>query len=176
MDLQDRFELEVADVGQGVEAYDLRHVRDHKFEKRGKGGRSSPGCAVCRAGKLDMAHVGTPQSIRGFGSGANHFQYQEMKHRWQDRLTVLLQAAGVPYRLDHVLAEGQVCFPDRKKRDQGNYRFILEKALGDALVLGGWLDNDDWDHYEFGRLRYAYDKGQAWTALTIHATRSGTFG
>jgi len=173
MDLQDAFELEV-DAGLATQAFDLRHVRNHPFEKRGSGGRASPGCAVCRKGKLDMAHVGTPQSIRGFGSGANHFQYQTMKHKWQDRLTEMLFDAGVPTGLSHVLAEGQVCFPDRKKRDQGNYRFILEKALGDALVEGGWLPDDDWDHYEFGRLRYAYAKGDAWTALTIHASRADT--
>lgn len=170
-DLFDEAQVKAAAEG-GPLTYDLRHVREHPFEKRGEGGRKSPGCAICRRGKLDMAHVGTPQSIRGFGSGANHFQYQTMKHKWQDRLSALLFDAAVPTGLAHVLAEGQVCFPDRRRRDQGNYRFILEKALGDALTEGLWLPDDDWDHYEFGRLRYAYAPREAWTALTIYATRA----
>jgi hypothetical protein len=50
---------------------------------------------------------------------------------------------------------GLCCFPDRIRRDQGNFRYFIEKALGDALVAGGWLEfgglaDDDWDHYEFG--------------------------
>lgn len=163
-------------IGVPVErSFDLRHVRDHAFVKRGAGGRKSPGCAECRHGKMDMLHVGTPQSIRILGSG-NQFKYQTMLKNWKVRLTALLEAAGVPYGLERVYAEGQVCFPDRTKRDQGNHRFIIEKALGDALVDGGWLEDDNWSCYEFGALRHAYSKGDAWTALTLHTILSPIVG
>jgi hypothetical protein len=39
--------------------------------------------------------------------------------------------------------EGEVSFGDGRERDQGNHRVIVEKALGDALVRGGYLPDDD---------------------------------
>lgn len=163
-------ELDV-DPESVVEAFDLRHVRDHRFVKRGEGGRKSPGCAVCRRGKHVMVHVGTPLSLNDNGAAANSFGYQSAKKHWQERLVELMEEAGIPKPLQHVFAEGQACFPDSRDRDQGNYRFLIEKALGDALVAGGWLADDDWSRYEFGRLHYAYSKGDAWTALTLHCRR-----
>lgn len=174
-DLSQPFDLGL-DAGLQVVSFDLRHVRDHRFKKRGAGGRKNPGCAICRRGKLVMDHVGTPMSLNDNGAAANSFSYQTTKKHWQERLIALLEGAGVPRGLVHVAAEGQVCFPDSRDRDQGNYRFLLEKALGDALVAGGWLEDDDWSRYEFGALHYAYSKGDAWTALTIHATLSPNVG
>jgi hypothetical protein len=63
--------------------------------------------------------------------------------------------------------EGEVTFPDTGRRDQGNYRVILEKALGDALVTGGWLRDDSWDHYEFGGLTMRVWPGESATRLMI---------
>jgi hypothetical protein len=51
--------------------------------------------------------------------------------------------------------------------DQGNFRYFIEKALGDALVAGGWLADDDWDHYEFGGLAKTYERGESWIKLMI---------
>lgn len=149
-------------------SFDIRHARDHRFVKRGAGGRKSPGCEVCRKGKLDMAHVGTPMSLNNNGAAANSFSYQTSKKKWEGRLTQLLVDAQVPRSLKYVFVEGQMCFADSARRDQGNFRFMVEKALGDALVAGGWLPDDSWEFYEFGRLHYAYEKGTAWTALTLH--------
>jgi hypothetical protein len=149
---------------------DLRHVRDHKFVKRDKRGCGHVDAwgAVCGGAKTHPMHHGCPPSMNVHGSGANRFEFQRQKHQWQDLFVRLLRESGLPTGLGHVLAEGQACFPDRIERDQGNHRFMVEKALGDALVEGGWLEKDDWTRYEFGRLRHAYDKGQAWLALTIH--------
>jgi hypothetical protein len=60
-----------------------------------------------------------------------------------------------------------MCFPDRRRRDQGNHRFIVEKALGDALVAGGWLPDDTWEHYEFGGLAMRVERGESWTRLML---------
>ncbi len=143
---------------------DLFHARHHKFKRKPGGKR---GCAECGGAKLHMSHVGAPPSLNVHGSGANVFTYQTMKQNWMERLTQLLRESGLPKGLASVRARGQVCFPDRQRRDQGNFRFLIEKALGDALVKGGWLEDDDWSRYQFGDLDYAYDKGQSWTALTI---------
>jgi hypothetical protein len=97
--------------------------------------------------------------------------YQSLKHRWQVRLSSLLADAGVPRGLAHVHAEGVAVFPDRAARDQGNYRVLVEKALGDALVAGGWLRDDCWSMYEFGSLGYVYMPGVSQTRLRLTVTR-----
>jgi hypothetical protein len=148
-----------------IEPVELLHRLDHKFVKH-----PGRGCATCGRGKHDMAHVGTPQSIRMFGSGANHFTYQTIKHAWQAMLAEQLNASGLPTGLGHVLVEGEACFPTRTRRDQGNHRFIVEKALGDALTDGAWLEDDDWTRYEFGGLAYRYVKGESWTRLVVFPT------
>jgi len=113
-----------------------------------------------------MLHVGTPKSLNVGGSSFNKHAYQAMKRGWEDRLIELLAAAGMP-RCERVVVEGLMTFPDRRKRDQGNYRYMIEKALGDALVRGGWLLDDDWDRYEFGGLGYRYEAGVSATRLVL---------
>lgn len=137
-----------------------------KGKKRGCDHRDRDGVR-CGVAKLDMIHHGTPQSLNVHGSSAQMFAYQNMKHNWQVRLGELMEQAALPPKLGYVYAEGQCCFPDRRARDQGNFRFMLEKALGDALVEYGYLEDDDWSRYEFGRLHRAYQKGDSWTALTL---------
>jgi hypothetical protein len=96
--------------------------------------------------------MGAPPSIRALGSG-NQWAYQNLKHTWQNALADELKTT-LPRGLAHVSVEGECCFPDAGRRDQGNFRFFLEKALGDALTEGGWLEDDDWSRYEFGGLAY----------------------
>lgn len=149
---------------------DIRHARDHKFvkeEQRGCGHRMLDDVR-CGKAKDAMLHVGTPQSLNMHGSTANAHHYQAIKKHWSARLHELLDWSGLQRGLGYVLVEGQCCFPDRIRRDQGNFRYLLEKALGDVLTEGGWLDDDSWDFYEFGRLRKTYEKGVSWTALTLY--------
>jgi hypothetical protein len=151
-------------VTDPLRAYEIVHRLDHKFAKRPEGKK---GCAVCGRAKTNMDHVGVPKSLNVHGSGANRFVYQAQKKAWAERLTELLLACGLPRGLGHVHVEGQLCFPDRTRRDQGNYRFMVEKSLGDALKEGGWLPDDDWSHYEFGGLAYRYEAGVSFTRLML---------
>ncbi len=151
-----------------LEPVDLIHVQHHKFVKRGKGGPKSPGCEVCRAGKTAMDHWGAPPSLNAQGSSANRFIYQAQKQAWQEMWTRRLRESSLPARVGSVYVEGQICFPDRAKRDQGNFRHLIEKSCGDALVSAHYLEDDDWDHFEFGRLRREYQRGVSWTALTLY--------
>ena len=148
---------------------EIVHLRDHPFEKRDK-----RGCAECGRGKGNLVHVGTPPSHNLHGSASNIWSYQGIKRAWEEKLTELLLATGLPKGLGSVFVEGQMIFPDRRKRDQGNYRYMIEKALGDTFVQGGWLEDDDWVRYEFGRLRYAYLKGVSGTVLTVHPSWRST--
>lgn len=164
----------LATPGESV-AVDLLHHRDHAFVPKAKKDpadkRRPPGCAECGAGKIRMVHVGTPQSLNDGGSGWNRHQFQGVKGEWQKMLTEALERSGLPRGLASVYAEGQCGFPKKRaSRDQGNHRFILEKALGDALVEGGWLEDDDWTRYEFGTLRLPTDLGQSWTSVTLRGT------
>lgn len=59
---------------------------------------------------------------------------------------------GVPRKLKSARAKATIRFKQRRRRDEGNFRVILEKALGDALVEGGWLEDDTSDYYRFGEV------------------------
>ena len=118
--------------------------------------------------EVELLLDGTPPSLNIFGSGANHWTYQKHKRDWQERIRVALRQSDLPV-CEHVLVEGVMCFPDRRVRDQGNYRYLIEKALGDVLKEA-WLPDDDWGSYEFGGLAYRYEKGQRWTRLLLFAT------
>lgn len=146
---------------QAFEPVTLEHVRDHAFEKRAK-----RGCGVCGRAKTHRDHQGAPPSMNFLGSG-NQFAYQAQKKVWQEILIEQLERSDVARPLVRVVVEGEVTFPDRRKRDQGNHRFFLEKALGDALVEGGWLEDDDWERYEFGGLSARLEKGVSRTRLLL---------
>ncbi len=144
-----------------LQPVEITHVRDHAFVKR-----SQRGCGECGKAKTHPDHHGYPPSMNLLGSG-NQFAFRAMKQAWQDRLAELLGDAELPTGLDRVVVEGVLTVPDRVRRDQGNHRFMLEKALGDALVEGGWLDDDDWTRYEFGGLSLRYEKGVAAMRLIV---------
>lgn len=142
----------------------LEHVRHHAFVKRAK-----PGCEVCGAGKTHRDHQGAPPSLNILGSGNPHV-FQAYKKVWQELLIEQLEKSDLGRPLARVVAEGEVCFPTRGRKDQGNHRFFLEKALGDALTEGGWLEDDDWDRYEFGGLAATYEKGVSRTRVLVFPT------
>lgn len=157
----------------------VRHVRDHRFVKKpipeGKE-RPSPGCADCNGAKAAMQHVGTPPSFNALARVKNPHVYRNWKEHWSPRVCQLLEEAELPRPLERVHAVGLLCFPDRAHRDQGNFRVLLEKVLGDVLVEGGWLDDDTWDYYEFGALRRTYEKGVAWTEIELAYVLPATTG
>lgn len=133
--------------------------------------RKKLGCANCGANRGDPIHFGAPPSINVLGSG-DPMLYQSIKQRWQAIFSACLDGTTLPRGLAHIAVDGVATFPDRARRDQGNYRALIEKALGDAFVEGGWLDDDDWTHYEFGSLSYAYEAGRSSTQLFIFPRES----
>lgn len=125
------------------------------------------GCARCGLAKKHRDHMGAPPSLNVLGSGDQR-AYIGMKDQWQEALTELLEASGLPRGLGRVTVEGEVTFPDRREdRDQGNFRVVLEKALGDALERGGWIERDDWTRYEFGGLACRHERGVSRTRLIL---------
>lgn len=123
------------------------------------------GCANCGLPLGHVDHVGAPESFNVFASGSWQ-PYQSAKKRWHAVLAPALDKSGLPGGLAHVLVEGQVSFGDGAKRDQGNHRVVIEKALGDVLVQEGYLATDRWHQYEFGGLQLAED-GRNWIRLLL---------
>jgi len=173
----------------GIEPVQIEVVRDCHFKAKGckdcgrakaahkpfdgecDGFRRQNGCDRCGRPKGDRAHFGAPPSYNAIGSGRGTggaaMVGASLKQAWQSLLSDLLAASGLPKGLDRVYVEGEITFPDRGRRDQGNYRVILEKALGDALASGQWIRDDDWTQYEFGQLSMRVHPGESATRLVI---------
>jgi len=110
----------------------------------------------------------TPPSLNVIAGRGSRFEFASAKRRWQSDFGVLLMAEAVPRGLERVEASAVLSFPTRRRRDEGNYRTLLEKALGDALVEGGWLPDDTPDRFRFGRVRFA--EGGLRTDLELRIT------
>lgn len=128
--------------------------------------------------RLELAE--TPPSLNRFGSvgGGTYYLYRRLKKEWQETLGVALMAAGVPRGLGKVSATATMRFSTRRKRDEGNFRWLLEKALGDTLVNGGWLADDDAAAFTFGAVTFDPEPGDPLTvielsALTAHSAQHG---
>jgi hypothetical protein len=127
------------------------------------------GCAVCGANKGDPVHYGAPQSYNVFTTGpGNAMALISAKQAWQAIFFRLLRESDLPLGLDRVYVEGEITFPEHNdNRDQGNFRVLIEKALGDALEDGGWIVRDSWEHYEFGGLQKREVPGVSATRLML---------
>lgn len=80
-----------------------------------------------------------------------------------------------PDALTMVSMQTRVCFPTRPDlgRDQGNYRWFVEKVVGDVLVTGGWLKDDTVypeRHFEHDALDVEVQPNQAWTEMMLLAS------
>lgn len=100
----------------------------------------------------------TPPSMNVASKGSWR-RFHSYKKRWQRLLEGELMVARLPRGLSAVRATALLTFPVERRRDEGNYRAVLEKALGDALVNGGWLADDTPDSFTFGELTFGHDPG-----------------
>jgi hypothetical protein len=146
-----------------IEPVELELLQHHAYKSKGKGKR---GCASCTEAKTHPTHIGAPPSLSVMDTNGA-WVYSAYKKAWTALLFEQLQQTGLPQGLEHVLVEGECTFPDRRRRDQGNHRFMVEKAMGDALTTGGYLEDDDWSRYEFGGLAQRYEKGVSRTRLLV---------
>lgn len=118
--------------------------------------------------KYELALPDCPPSLNRIGSrGRSHWPYTRAKQLWEGMLWGYLHTSGLPKGVSQVWASAHLRFPDKRKRDEGNFRFMLEKALGDMLVKGGYLEDDDADRYSFQRLTFAEKTGPKLTIITL---------
>lgn len=101
----------------------------------------------------EIALPGTPPSFNKVGHSGNRWTWTNTKKQWEGYCVVALLSAPVPKKLSFVRANAWLFFKQERRRDEGNYRTLLEKCLGDALQLG-WLEDDDPEHFVFDRVRF----------------------
>lgn len=120
-----------------------------------------------------LVHPATPPSFNKVGHSGSRWTWTKTKKEWQGTFEMLFLLARLP-KLMVVEARAELVFPTARRRDEGNYRTLLEKVVGDALVgdkrvwpEGRWLPDDDPEHYIFGRV--TFNKGSACTRLFLDA-------
>lgn len=116
--------------------------------------------------QVDVAVLECPPSLNDVAGQGTRYRWIAAKKHWYGVLSTALQAAGME-PCASVYVEGRITFPNRIKRDQGNYRSPLEKFLGDSLQRGGYLPDDDWQHYQFGDLQAGYEPRVSRTDLVL---------
>lgn len=158
--------------------------RECAFQKKASG----RGCARCGRARLDPAHLGLPPSINET-VGKDRMTYLRTKEAWHRVLAEALVRCHLPRGLERVQVEVILGVPIYREQDEGNRRWLLEKALGDTLVggyvrtrtvekktvkeqviEGGWLvDDSAWPtaRYSMGAVVFEHAPGQAWTMLQI---------
>lgn len=138
---------------------------------------------------------GLPDSYNLIGGRTNPFVIHHAKATWEERFKILLGGipgeereylkpgtkqtyvkvlvqrwGDLPERCHAIMAEARLTVPNRRKRDEGNFRGAIEKALGDALMAGGWLDDDQAypeRKYSFGAIDFVYEKGVERTDIIL---------
>jgi hypothetical protein len=91
------------------------------------------------------------------------------KQQWMDDFFIALLEAKVPKDIRRAHATAVIRLPKNRRRDEGNFRDVLEKALGDALQLQ-WLDDDTPDYFTFGAV--TFEQGAAQTVVTLEVWRA----
>jgi hypothetical protein len=132
--------------------------------------RDSPETAAslhsnCATALLVVVAADVPPSLNVLGASSGWRQFARKKKAWQAQIELLLMAGKLPRGLAHVYVTAELRFPSKRRRDEGNYRVMLEKATGDALVNGGWLADDTPEQYRFGTVEFDQEAGAAETRL-----------
>lgn len=76
-------------------------------------------------------------------------------------------ASGLPRGQERIEAWATLRFPTRGRRDEGNFRWMLEKALGDALTNGRWLADDSTEQFRFYLIKIERELGPKQSVITL---------
>jgi hypothetical protein len=171
-----------------IEPLELLIRQEHAYKAKDKlpgQKKPSPGCAKCNATKYDRVHLGAPPNFN-HNHLMNEGSYQNLKGGWQRLWCELLEEAGWPRGVAQaVQVEAIIGFSTYGDRDEGNFSWIIEKSLGDALVSGygyskgskkkgtyewvqvyegGWLPDDTFyptRRYSFGNMQAEHTPGES---------------
>jgi len=117
--------------------------------------------------RATLSIPGTPPSLNQIGFHSHWSKGRKAKQDWEQWLQIALLEQRVPKGLSSVAARATIRFKQRRRRDEGNHRTLIEKALGDVLVSGGWLPDDTPEHYRFGAVELLAPCERAETILVL---------
>lgn len=112
----------------------------------------------------------TPPSLNDVGYRTHWAVNRKIKLVWQDILVALMWEQKVKRPMRHAQATMRLRFPTKRQRDEGNFRVMVEKALGDALVIGQYIPDDTPEHYTFGPVQFEPDPGPKLTRIWLEAS------
>lgn len=117
--------------------------------------------------QISLEYADTPPSMNT-NVGKGHWRnFRDEKKRWEGIFCGRLMQARPPKGALHVKASATLRFPSRRKRDEGNFRTIIEKAVGDALQLMGVIEDDGPEFFEFERVVFEEECGPARTVVNL---------
>jgi hypothetical protein len=102
--------------------------------------------------------------------------FQKEKKDWQAEIGLLLLAEKARRgHYERAMAGALMRFTHRSHRDTGNYTGLVNKALGDALVVSPdtprrlrYIPDDDEPHYHFSGVEFDAQPGLAQTRIYIY--------
>lgn len=118
-----------------------------------------------------------PPSLNRVATRGSRFKVSRAKKSLQEELVWALLAAKVPKGLTRVEASASLRFPQRRRRDPGNYGWLIEKSLGDALAPHDpehphrWLPDDTAAFFAYGPTVIEEEPGPARTTIILNLQR-----
>lgn len=112
--------------------------------------------------ELEFREVPPSQNTR---RGEHWAKTRRRKQVWQDYFFIAMMEQRIP-KLARVHATAEITLPKNRRRDEGNYRDVLEKALGDALQLQ-WLPDDTPEFFTFGEVTFSPESGTTRLLVTL---------
>lgn len=120
--------------------------------------------------ELDIPAVPMSLNKMGASRGAS-MRYYRKKKELENLIIQCLWERSVPKGLARIHATAVCRFKTRHKRDEGNFRWLLEKALGDALQINRNLTDDTVDEFTFGSLTIDPEPGNPRSLVTLEVWR-----
>lgn len=118
-----------------------------------------------------LKYADTPPSMNT-NVGKGHWRkFHQEKKKWEGIFAMLCLKERVPKGCTVVHAKVWLRFRVNRRRDPGNFRTIIEKALGDALQAVGVIPDDTAAHFEVQAVELAEVSGPASTAITLEVWR-----
>lgn len=113
-----------------------------------------------------ISYGDVPPSLNRMATRGSRWAVTSAKRRWQailaDLLTYDAGTPSLPY--GRIVASAELAFPVSRRRDSGNFAWLLEKALGDALVPQ-WIADDTAERFAFSGV--SFTGGAAQTTVTL---------
>jgi hypothetical protein len=122
-----------------------------------------------RGFNLTFSYDDTPPSFNSVGHSGNRWTWTKAEKKWKEIVEGLMLSTGFPRDWDHIAVRVRLTFPTKQRRDVVNYRTLLEKATGDALVNGKWIPDDIPEHFVFEDVRFEQKTGPKRTTWELVA-------